>query len=103
MDSSIMKRKKGFSLIEIIIVLIIMSYFLLTTIPNLTNVLDLASSKTCEGQVNLVNAAILQYRMEYLKYPTSLYDLVDHESVELAQLSCNGKPIRYENNKAKAP
>lgn len=103
MDTSIMKRKKGFSLIEMIIVLIIMSYFLLTTIPNLTNVLDLASSKTCDGQVNLVNAAILQYRMEYLKYPTSLYDLVDHESVEQSQLSCNGKPIRYENNKAKAP
>lgn len=103
MDTPTMKRKNGFSLIEIIIVLIIMSYFLLTTIPNLTGVLELAASKTCEGQVNLVNAAILQYHMEHLRYPTTLYDLVEHESVELSQISCNGEPIRYENNKAKAP
>jgi competence protein ComGC len=98
-----MKTKKAFTLIEMIIVLIIMSYFLLTTIPNLSNILNMAASKTCEGQVNIINAAILQYRMEYLRYTESLKDLVDHESVELSQLECDGKPIRYENNKAKKP
>jgi competence protein ComGC len=103
MDGSIMKQKQAFTLIEMIIVIIIMSYFLLTSIPNLTHILNLAASKTCEGQVNVINAAILQYKMEYLSYPSTLHELVTHESLEEAQLYCDGKPIRYENNQAKTP
>lgn len=98
-----MKQKKAFTLIEMMIVIIIMSYFLLTSIPNLTHILSVASSKTCVGQVNVINAAILQYKMEYSEYPNSLEDLVDHESVESTQLYCDGKRIHYENFKAKAP
>jgi competence protein ComGC len=103
MDGKSMKHKEAFTLIEMMIVIIIMSYFLLTTIPNLAHILDIASTKTCEGQVNVVNAAILQYKMEYERYPYSLQDLINHESIEASQLVCDGKDIRYENNKAKAP
>jgi competence protein ComGC len=103
MDDSVMKQKEAFTLIEMIIVIIIMSYFLLTAIPNLSHILSIASSKTCEGQVNVINAAILQYKMEFLVFPNSLQDLIDYESIEEAQIYCDGKLIRYENNKAKAP
>jgi competence protein ComGC len=103
MDGQSMKRKQAFTLIEMMIVIIIMSYFLLTAIPNLTHILNIASSKTCEGQVNVINAAILQYKMEFSEYPSSLEDLVNHESVETNQLYCDGKRIHYENFKAKAP
>lgn len=98
-----MRRKDAFTLIEMMVVVLILSYFLITTIPNLYHILNLASSKTCEGQVNLVNAAILQYKMEYQQYPTSLEDLIQHQSVEKEQLYCDGERIRYDNFKAKKP
>ncbi len=98
-----MKKRAAFTLIEMMVVVLILSYFLITTIPNLYHILNLASSKTCEGQVNLVNAAILQYKMEYQQYPQSLDSLIHHQSVEEEQLYCDGERIRYENFKAKKP
>lgn len=96
-------KKQAFTLVEMMIVLIILSYFLLTTIPNLNNILDVASSKTCEAQINLINSAILQYHLEYSSYPNHLEQLISHGSIEESHLKCNGKWVRYENNKAKAP
>ncbi|MBS3986659.1 MAG: prepilin-type N-terminal cleavage/methylation domain-containing protein [Erysipelothrix sp.] len=98
-----MKRKRAFTLIEMMVVILILSYFLITTIPNLYHILTLASSKTCEAQVNLVNAAILQYKMEYQHYPQTLDNLIQQQSVEAEQLYCDGERIRYENFKAKKP
>lgn len=96
-------RKQGFTLIEMIVVILIVSYFLLTTIPNVNQILGVAATKSCEAQVNLVNAAILQYQLEFNTFPLQLEDLIAHGSVEAPQLLCNGEQIRYENHKAKAP
>lgn len=97
------QSKQGFSLIEMIVVIVIVSYFLLTSIPNVNHILNIAATKSCDAQVNVVNAALLQYHLENNIFPMRLEDLVAHGSVEAPQLMCNGKPMRYENHKAKAP
>jgi competence protein ComGC len=57
-------NKKGFTLIEVMVVLVIISILLLVFIPNLTKNQNVANSKSCEATLELVEAQIIAYQID---------------------------------------
>ncbi len=59
-----LKNEKGFTLIEMMIVLLVISVLLFITIPNVTNQSNKINSKGCEAFVHMVEGQIEAYKMD---------------------------------------
>ena len=65
-----MKNEKGFTLIEMLIVLFIISVLILVTVPNVTKHFASIDEKGCDAYISMVQAQVEAYKIDYLKYPT---------------------------------
>jgi competence protein ComGC len=72
-----MKNEKGFTLIEMMIVMLIISVLLIITIPNITKNNSNINTKGCSAFKKMVEAQIQSYEMEYDQPPTSIQELID--------------------------
>ncbi len=79
---------KGFTLLEMVIVVTIISILFLLTVPNIQNTLNIVSSKGCNALVKTVDSAILQYRLEYDHEPGSTADLISAGLLTDEQTRC---------------
>lgn len=96
-------KKKGFTLLEMIVVIAIISILFLLTIPNIQKTLGLVSEKGCEAQVKVVDTAILQYRLEFDENPGSISDLINAGYLSSDQATCEGnRSIGISNGQASA-
>jgi len=87
-----MKNEKGFTLIEMMIVMLIISVLLIITIPNIAKHTANINNKGCEAFVKMVQAQVQSYEMENKKLPTSVQDLVDAGYLRKDASGCpNGK------------
>lgn len=71
----ILNNKKGFTLIEMMIVLVVISILLLALIPNMTKNQSVAADKGCEATVEMVQAQVMAYKVDEGKFPDKLDDL----------------------------
>ncbi|WLR44281.1 competence type IV pilus major pilin ComGC [Bacillus carboniphilus] len=62
--------ERGFTLIEMLVVLLVISILLIMTIPNITKHNQNIQKKGCEGLVNMVQAQVVAYDMENDQVPT---------------------------------
>ena len=86
-----MKNKNGFTLLEMVVVVIIISILFLLTIPNVSRVI-------CKALTKVVDSAIVQFRLDYGSDPNSLTDLVNGGYLEPEQTSCsNGNSLSIVN------
>lgn len=65
-----MRSEKGFTLIEMLIVLLVISVLLLITIPNITKHHGNIQEKGCEGLKNTVQAQTTAYQIEEKAIPS---------------------------------
>ncbi len=86
-----MNNKKGFTLLEMTIVLLIISVLFLLVVPNIQKTLGIVNSKGCKALEKVGDAAILQYKLEYGEYPGSISDLVSAGLLNDNQLNCDGQ------------
>lgn len=93
--------KKGFTLLEMVVVITIISIIFLLTIPNIQTVLGIVQKKGCNALVKVVDSAILQYRLEYDENPSSVQDLIRAGLLSEQQIKCDGKSIEIFNGQAK--
>lgn len=63
-------NQKGFTLVEMMIVLLIISVLLLVTIPNIAKHTATIDSKGCDAYVNMVSAQVEAYKLEFKEIPT---------------------------------
>ncbi len=95
--------KKGFTLLEMIIVVSILSILFLLAVPNIKKVMSVVEDKGCMAQVKVVDSAIMQYKLDYDEYPGSIGDLVNAGLLSDDQIKCkNGKVIGIYDNQAVA-
>lgn len=95
--------KKGFTLLEMIVVLAILSVLFLLAIPNIQKVLNLVETKGCQAQVKVVDTAIIQFKLIYNEYPSNINDLVYAELLSDNQVKCqNNQSITIKNGQAYA-
>ncbi|PLT29183.1 competence type IV pilus major pilin ComGC [Peribacillus deserti] len=85
-------NEKGFTLIEMMIVLLIISVLLIITIPNITKNQTTVRSKGCDAFLKVVDAQIQAYELDNDKLPETIDVLVTEGY--LKQKSCpNGKAV----------
>jgi len=87
-------NEKGFTLIEMLIVLLIITVLILLIIPNMTDQSDTVHDKGCQALKETVQAQISAYQIEKGKLPKSLDDLVRAGYITSDQKKCqNGKRL----------
>lgn len=73
----IMKEEKGFTLMEMLIVLAIISVLILIAIPNVTKHSKSIDDKGCDAYVQMIQSQVEAYKMENKEYPSNLDTLVN--------------------------
>ncbi|WP_163102607.1 competence type IV pilus major pilin ComGC [Peribacillus alkalitolerans] len=69
-------NEKGFTLIEMLIVLLVISILLIITVPNIVKQQASIQEKGCDAFVKMVQAQVQAYQLDNNKLPTSLDELV---------------------------
>ncbi len=97
-------KKSGFTMVEMMIVMLIVALLFILTVPNISHVLSIVQKKGCEAQLSVVDAAILQYFLIYDGYPSSLDQLLTEGLISDEQKTCqNGQSIFIQDNQAYVP
>lgn len=65
-----MKNQKGFTLVEMMIVMLVISVLLIVTIPNVAKHNTNINNKGCQAFVKMVQAQVQAYVMDKNKVPT---------------------------------
>lgn len=65
-----MKNEKGFTLVEMMIVMLVISVLLIVTIPNVAKHNENINEKGCEAFVRMVEAQVQSYEIKHNKVPT---------------------------------
>ncbi len=87
-------NKKGFTLTELLIVVIIISGLMYLIVPNITSTKKALDDKTCDAYIELVNSQIQAYKLEYDEVPLTLTDLVNSNYIKSDKCP-NGNVINY--------
>ena len=78
------KNQKGFTLIEMMIVLLVISVLLLITVPNVTKNNSSINEKGCEAYIKMVQGQVQAYEMENKVNTTSFSNaLIDGGNIKL--------------------
>ncbi len=90
-----LKNERGFTLIEMLIVLLVISILLIITIPNVTKHQSSIQGKGCEAFVKMVQGQVQAFEMDHNKWPTSVSEL--ESGGYLIQTTCpNGDAINID-------
>ena len=93
--------KKGFTLIEMVLVMSVIVIIFLLTLPNIQQTLGIVNNKGCDAQIKVIDAAILQYQLKFDAIPTSISQLVEAGLITQRQTQCQDLGgIRIENGQA---
>lgn len=91
-------KKNGFTLLEMIVVIIIISVLFLLTLPNVSRVINSVDDRACKVMCKVVDSAIAQFKLDYGTMPNSLTDLVNGGYLTDEQTTCsNGKNLYIED------
>ncbi|MCQ2008402.1 MAG: competence type IV pilus major pilin ComGC [Sporolactobacillus sp.] len=91
----IFMSQRGFTLIEMMIVLFIISILLLIAVPNMTKSNDVVMNKSTDATVKLVQSQIAAYQMDHDgALPESLDDLMPDYVNSIK--SSDGTPLNYD-------
>jgi len=94
-----MKNEKGFTLIEMMIVLLVISILLLITIPNVTKHNSKINTTGCEAFIKMVQAEVQSYYMDKKTYPATPAELAAEGYLQTGQTTCpNGDEIEISAN-----
>lgn len=96
------RKNDGFTLIEMLLVLLVISVLIIVIIPNIAKQSDNVQDTGCKAQVKMVQGQIEAYKLQNGKSPASINELVP-EFLKENQVKCkNGDPINIENGEAVA-
>ncbi|MDQ0218332.1 prepilin-type N-terminal cleavage/methylation domain-containing protein [Peribacillus cavernae] len=88
-------NEKGFTLIEMLVVLLVISILLIITVPNITKNQSTIQSKGCEAFVKMVQSQVQAYEMDKQKLPENITEL--ETGGYLKQTSCpNGDGVKID-------
>lgn len=92
-----LNTERGFTLIEMLIVLFVISILMIITIPNITKNQSAIKSKGCEAFVKMVQGQVQAFEIDHNKWPANVDELKDGDY--LTQTSCpNGDEIHIDAN-----
>ncbi|WP_042145914.1 competence type IV pilus major pilin ComGC [Paucisalibacillus sp. EB02] len=86
-----LKNQNGFTLVEMLVVLMIVSVLMILIIPNLGSKSQDVQSKGCEALVSVVQAQVDTFYLENNKYPSDLQELVVKKYIKENQTYCSSE------------
>ncbi|WP_404453412.1 competence type IV pilus major pilin ComGC [Oceanobacillus kapialis] len=97
-------NNRGFTLIEMLIVLMIISILILLFIPSLSGKSQEVDAKGCEALVAVVQAQVDAYYLDKREYPATLDILVENNYITAEQKTCsNNELLGYADGKVSEP
>jgi competence protein ComGC len=88
--------QKGFTLIEMMVVLLIISVLILIAIPNVTKHSATIDEKGCQAYIKMVQGQVEAYRIDEKSVPT-IENLVTNDYLNDGETTCpNGKAIEID-------
>ena len=82
-----MLNNKGFTLIEMLIVLLIISILILVTIPNVTKHFATIDQKGCDAYVAMVQGQVEAYKIDKMKFP-NVSQLIEEGYISTEEAKC---------------
>lgn len=96
-----MMNNKGFTVLELLIVLSVIALIFIITFPNVKTKQEEINIKECDKLIELVNGQSELYEMENNKKPMTTNQLINEGYIKKAQTLCpNGEVIELANGKA---
>ena len=96
-------KKDGFTLLEMLVVMTILTILFLLTVPNIQKTIGIIDKKGCDALVKTVDAAILQYRLDHDEDPGDISSLLADGLLRQEQTHCDdGRTIIIQNGQAYA-
>lgn len=96
-------KVKGFTLLEMIIVVCVIAVIYLLAVPNIQKVMGVVDTKGCDSLVKVVDSAILEYKLEFDVYPSTINELINAGYLSENQAQCsNGSSIGISDGQAYA-
>ncbi|QPQ35148.1 MULTISPECIES: competence type IV pilus major pilin ComGC [unclassified Lysinibacillus] len=86
----LIKQEAGFTLIEMLIVLLIISILILISIPNVSKHFATIDEKGCTAYIAMVQGQVEAYRVDFMEYPT-LEDLLSKGYLKEQGKTCPNK------------
>ncbi|MEB2280692.1 prepilin-type N-terminal cleavage/methylation domain-containing protein [Lysinibacillus xylanilyticus] len=83
-------QQAGFTLVEMLIVLLIISILILITIPNVTKHFATVDEKGCKAYISMVQGQVEAYRVDFMTYPT-IENLVEKGYLKKDETTCPNK------------
>ncbi|MEK5080929.1 competence type IV pilus major pilin ComGC [Solibacillus sp. FSL W7-1436] len=83
-----MKNEKGFTLVEMLVVLLIISILILVTIPNVSKHFETIDKKGCEAYIMMLQGQVEAYKLNHNEYPASVSDLIAEDYIVEDDLRC---------------
>lgn len=93
-----LKKEKGFTLIEMLIVLLIIAVLILLIIPNLAGKSKDVNKKGCAALKSMVQAQVTSYELAEGQFPTTLDELANKGYIEDDQKTCSNKKTLHYNS-----
>lgn len=88
-----LKNQRGFTLIEMLIVMLIITVLIAIAIPNVSKQTSAVDEKGCKAFVQMVQGQVESYRMDKKAIP-AMADLVSEGYLKTGETSCpNGEVI----------
>lgn len=95
----ITRSEKGFSLIEMLIVLLIITVLILITLPNVTKHSESIDEKGCEAFVQMAQGQAEAYKINEGSYPATIQVLEDEGYLKEGATCPNGNAITINDGK----
>lgn len=90
-----MKNEKGFTLVEMLVVLLVISILVMITVPNLSKHFSAIDRKGCDAYIQMVQAQVDAYKLENVVIPT-IKELEDAKYIRKGGSCPNGNKIKID-------
>ena len=96
-------KYKAFTLLEMVVVVMVVSILFLISIPNIARIINSVENVGCNALTKVVDAAIVEFKIDYGQYPSSVSDLINAGYLSPEQANCSdGKSIVIDGGQAYA-
>ncbi|TFD92277.1 prepilin-type N-terminal cleavage/methylation domain-containing protein [Jeotgalibacillus sp. R-1-5s-1] len=84
----LLRNSRGFTLIEMVIVLLVISVLLIVSLPNISSQSKEINGKGCEAFQQMVQAQVESYRMSNKALPESMEKLQEKGYLNAEEMTC---------------
>ncbi|MBF0580585.1 prepilin-type N-terminal cleavage/methylation domain-containing protein [Erysipelotrichaceae bacterium RD49] len=94
-------KRNGFTILEMMIVMLVVALLLLITLPNIQQKEKIIRAKGCNALIEIVNSQILLYEIDEEKTPTQISELISKGYLKKGQDKCpDGSQVRIQDGQA---